>query len=50
VVNLVKGVILLQIYKDAGTILAALDVLSNIKLEEPSGDQRLGLPYIRKED
>jgi hypothetical protein len=41
---------LFQICDDARKILAALEVLSKIKLEELSSDEKLSLPYIRKEE
>ncbi|KDR17279.1 uncharacterized protein LOC110831893 isoform X2 [Zootermopsis nevadensis] len=44
-VDKVKG-----ICEDARKILAALEVLSKIKLEKPSTDEKLSLPYIQKED
>jgi hypothetical protein len=39
---------LFQICDNAGKISAALEELPNIKLEEPLGDERLGLPYLQK--
>jgi hypothetical protein len=40
---------LFQICNNAGKISAALEELQNIKLEEPSGDEMLGLPYLQEE-
>jgi hypothetical protein len=40
---------LFQICDNAAKISAALEELPNIKLEEPSGDEKLGLPYLQKE-
>jgi hypothetical protein len=44
-----KGMNLFQICNNAGKISAALEELRNIKLEEPMGDEMLGLPYLQKE-
>jgi hypothetical protein len=41
---------LFQICEDARKIVAALEVLSKIKLEEPPNDEKLSLPFVRKED
>ncbi|PNF27288.1 hypothetical protein B7P43_G04695 [Cryptotermes secundus] len=38
-----------EICNNAAKISAALEELPNIKLEEPLGEERLGLPYLQKE-
>jgi hypothetical protein len=40
---------LFQVCNSAAKISAALEELPNIKLEEPLGEERLGLPYLQKE-
>lgn len=44
-----RGMNLFQICEDAGNILAALEELSKIEFEELSIDEKLCLPYMRKE-